>query len=168
MRDRITIDFRKWRDTPHWHFEVERLGEDAHGRWFWMAPGTLLQKGDEPPEIERGGAVVLIPQLDWWAAFWNQDRGQGFELYIDVIAPPRWEPDRVTMVDLDLDVVRDWQGRARVVDEDEFLVHQKTLAYPQAFIDGATRVTRELVSKVAAREEPFGGAVGRWLDRAVR
>jgi predicted RNA-binding protein associated with RNAse of E/G family len=46
-------------------------------------------------------------------------------LYIDITTVPRWvSGDQVEMVDLDLDVIRRFDGPAEILDEDEFAEHQ--------------------------------------------
>ena len=73
---------------------------------------------------------------------------------------------QVTAMDLDLDVVRCWDGRVAVLDEDEFAEHQVQLGYPAELIDQARVTCDWLVSTVAARAEPFGQASAAWLARA--
>ena len=78
--------------------------------------GLRCSWGDEPP-LASPAFALLIPRDDWWTAAWNRDDpGSPFhyEVYIDVSTPARWEPRRVTMVDLDLDVVRTRSGECSI------------------------------------------------------
>ena len=81
-------------------------------------------------------------------------------------APATWEtPDLVTIVDLDLDVVRWADGRVELVDEDEFLEHQTSLGYPAWMIDRARAAAAQAVLAAENRVEPFGSAGKVWLER---
>ena len=95
--------------------------------------GTPVQRGDEPP-LPPPAFALLIPRDDWWTAAWNrEDPGSPFhyEVYIDVSTPARWEPRRVTMVDLDLDVVRTRSGECSIRDGDEFAAQLHGSGTPQ-------------------------------------
>ena len=71
------------------------------------------------------------------------------------------------MFDLDLDVVRDARsGAARVIDEDEFEEHKRTLGYPPEIAQGARRSADALVEAVAERREPFDRVGPGWLAQA--
>lgn len=163
MSDIVHIDFRKWGGARHWQFDMRRLGDDEHGLWLWAPPGSLSQRGTEPP-VEWGVGVKVIPEGKWWTAIWPADRKH--ELYIDIITPPRWNGSTVTMVDIDLDVVRWSDGRVEVLDEDEFLEHQVDLGYPDRLIATARAVTARMALAVEAHHEPFGDVGLRWLELA--
>lgn len=163
--ERLFVDYRKWPDAGHWHYDVFFLGEDAHGRWFHLPRGAKLQKGEEPPQAHPCTAVMLLPEDRWWIAYWNSDRSQPFEVYVDVTTPARCEAGELRTVDPDLDVVRHWTGGVTVLDEDEFALHQRTLGYPPDLVEAARRATDEAARVVAARTGPFGDAATRWLER---
>ena len=57
------IDFvsTKWGDRPHWEFEATYLGDDEHGHWLGIQPGTRFQR----PGYEFVGSntqVTLLPR----------------------------------------------------------------------------------------------------------
>jgi hypothetical protein len=157
----VSVVFTKWGDRPHWHFDLHRLGEDAHGVWLAGPPGTRLQRADEPPTESTAGFVQLVPDRGDWVAVFNND--DWCEVYVDVTSTPRWVGSTVTCVDLDLDVIRNRDGSVELLDEDEFLEHQVRYAYPAELIEGARATAEWLLEAVAARREPFGGAGAVWL-----
>jgi len=64
---------------------------------------------------------------------------------------------------LDLDVVRiRATGEVRVLDEDEFALHQVTYSYPAEVI-GAARASADWLAAALADREPFTSAYRRWL-----
>ena len=160
-----TVRFTKWGGTLHWHFELERLGEDEHGVWLGAPVGTRMQRGSEPPITEQSGCVQLVPRAGGWAALWNRTRD--VEIYVDIASEPVWSDDGsvVTLVDLDLDVVRWRDGRVEILDEDEFAEHQVALGYPAAVIAAAEATTAEMVRALTERIEPFDTVGPSWLGR---
>jgi uncharacterized protein len=88
------------------------------------------------------------------------------EIYRDITTEPRWlHPGDVTMVDLDLDVLRMRRdGQVQLVDEDEFAEHQARYGYPADVIRQAEESAAWLLMTIRARTEPFGTGYRRWLD----
>jgi uncharacterized protein len=63
----------------------------------------------------------------------------------------------VTVVDLDLDVVRLRNGEVRLLDQDEFRQHQVEFAYPRTLVALASRQAVDVLESVTIGSEPFGG-----------
>lgn len=162
--DPVQIDFRKWGGRLHWQFEMHRLGEDEHGLWLWSPPGSAMQRGTEPVKFSKSTNVKLIPDGKWWTAIWAWQRNH--DVYVDIIAPPKWDGSRVEMVDLDLDVVRWSDGTVEVLDEDEFAEHQVVFDYPPRLVDTVRATTAQLALAVDAGHEPFGEVAVRWMAQA--
>ena len=149
----IDIDFRKWVSRAHWRFNMYFLDEDEWGTWLWTPPGSTAQRGSEPPQTFNHLNVKLIAPGEWWTAIWN-DSGR-YDLYIDIVTPAAWRGDVVTMVDLDLDVIRIADGTVIVDDEDEFLEHQVMYGYPAKVIARAKSEAAITQRRVQAGDEPF-------------
>ena len=90
------------------------LDQDEWGTWLWTPPGSTARCGDEPARTFNHLNVKLIAPGEWWTAIWN-DSGR-YDLYVDIITPPAWNGDRVTMIDLDLDIVRLANDRVVIAD----------------------------------------------------
>lgn len=159
----VHLDARKWLDRLHWQMDVERLGEDEHGVWLFAPASTVARRGTEPPRQLRSGFLVCVPENEWWVVefYWDHP---WHEVYVNIGTPPEWIGDRVTQIDLDLDVVRLVDGTVDVIDEDEFLVHQVEYGYPAELIEGARRSARRAVEMLSNGDEPFGSASQRWLE----
>jgi hypothetical protein len=159
----IKVEFRKHPDTLHWNYEAEMLGEDEFGTWVGVPAGTVLRKGTDVTKAMEGSFVQSIAPGRWWTMVRNV--GHRASHYVDIITPAVWErPDFVTMVDLDLDVVRFNDGTVIVEDEDEFLEHQVTLGYEDYWIDKARATAAKVHLAVEAGEEPFGRVADEWLE----
>ena len=168
MTDRIVrVLTRKWPDLPHWEFDALRLGVDGHGHWVGVPAGTWLSRP------ERGfhawcDHVVLIPHDAWWVAtMYGDDADRPVDVYVDISTPSEWsEADApVRTVDLDLDVIRDPDGRVWVDDEDEFAEHQHSLGYPSDVIAAAETSCAEVLEAVRGLAGPFSGVHLDWIAR---
>ena len=152
------------------------LGSDEHGDWYGTPIGTRFSRPGQRflSETEH---VVLVPRpglidsgdgaASWVATFY--DNHPSIHTYVDITTPARTSLDLVTCVDLDLDVVRNRDGDAVWVDdEDEFVEHQVLLGYPPEVIDGARIACDRVRSAVERQDEPFGTASRAWLARLAR
>ncbi|MEV4568303.1 DUF402 domain-containing protein [Nonomuraea sp. NPDC049419] len=161
----VRIVFRKYGGALHWNHPGRVLGEDEHGVWVDVPGGTLARKGDEPPVTWETPVTMLFPRNAWWTASFHIPPHKS-DLYIDVTTVPEWRDDEVTMLDLDLDVIRLRNGRLILDDEDEFAEHQLLLNYPTELIKQAEESARWLLDAVAKRQGPFGGAHLSWQAQA--
>lgn len=141
------------------------LGEDEHGVWLHAPEGTVAQRGSEPPFPLRIGFVTLVPRRKWWVVEFNRHHPRR-SVYVNIGTPPAWDGDRVTQVDLDLDVVRRLDGTVEVEDEDEFHDHRVRFSYPADLVANAERATAVAAELLRRRTEPFDVAPERWLDLA--
>ncbi|SDJ38025.1 hypothetical protein SAMN05421874_101622 [Nonomuraea maritima] len=166
MKD-VRVVYRKYGGALHWHHAGRLLGEDSHGVWVEVPSGTVARKGTDPPITRPTAATMLFPRDDWWTASFNHlpDRT---EVYVDVTTIPEWRDYEVTMLDLDLDVIRMRDGQLILDDEDEFALHQVLLDYPPDLIIRAQRTADWLMNAVGKRKGPFNGAHLAWLSKATQ
>jgi protein associated with RNAse G/E len=159
----VNVVFRKYDGSLHWNYLATRLGEDEHGVWLGAPAGTALRRGEVVIELAEMDHVVLLPRDGWWTAAFNAPPKRT-EIYCDISTVPAWtSAEEVTMIDLDLDVLRRRAGLVELVDEDEFAEHQVHFGYPPEVIDQARAAADWLVAAVTARQEPFGVAYEGWL-----
>lgn len=72
----------------------------------------------------------------------------------------------VSFVDLDIDLIYEDKGNWQVVDEDEFLEHQRLLKYSQFICSQVPRKLQELQQRIALGKYPFDGTLNRYLEQA--
>jgi protein associated with RNAse G/E len=162
----VRVVYTKYDGSLHWHHTMRYLGCDAHGVWLGAPAGTSSQRGSEPPVILEQPWVQLIPAGDqWWSGAFNGEPA-GTEIYCDIGTPARWvNSAEVTMVDLDLDVVRlRADRRVLLLDEDEFAEHQIRYGYPAEVIRQAEQAAAELLAAVSAGAQPFSTDYLSWLE----
>ena len=162
----VHVDFRRWPDTEHWQFRMRRLGEDEHGIWLWsLLPGWPSDGAPSRRRCRSTPLVELITHDAWWSAIWNGGEAR-HAMYVDIATPARWNGDRVTLIDLDLDIVRYRNGDVALVDEDEFDEHRIALDYPKRVVDGARTAAAKVYLDVVAAREPFGDVAASWMESA--
>jgi hypothetical protein len=161
----VTVQYLKYPDRPHWRLDLIQLGEDEYGTWLGGPVPTVAQRGSEPPISFPTPFVQLIPRDAWWALIVN-DPWYHIGVYVDIASPAVWvRPDLVTMLDLDLDIVRRQNGTVEVVDEDEFLDHQVRYGYPPDLVAKALESVALLRPEVEAGREPFGELGWQWMAK---
>lgn len=168
--DRVRVVFRKWGDRPHWEYDALRLGEDEHGTWVGAAAGTRLSRPGADFLAPGPFVSLLPPDQPFVATFydpvWLQSAETGVDVYVDITTVPAWDGDVVSMVDLDLDVVRGRTGRVWVDDEDEFADHRVRFGYPEEIVRLAASGCDAVHAAVRAGAPPYDGEAGtRWLSR---
>lgn len=161
----VKVVYRKYDGSLHWNHQALLLGEDEHGVWTGCVAGSSGSRGGEPPVTWPHAFVMLFPRDAWWTANFNAKPNK-VEIYCDISTVPRWSDGEVTMVDLDLDVLRMRDGRIILDDEDEFEEHQVRYAYPPDVVENARAAAAGLMKAVTLGTGPFGPAP-HWLSRVT-
>jgi hypothetical protein len=164
----VVVRFTKWGDRPHWVIPTSRLGRDGHGTWLAMPAGTRMRR----PGLDvtaRHDTVLLVPDDAHFVASFQADAAaEEHAVYVDVATPASWSDGEVTMVDLDLDVIRRGDGHVFVDDEDEFAEHQALFGYPAEVVAAARASCEAVLDAVCRGLAPFDDAADPWLARVVR
>ena len=147
--------YTKWGGRRHHGADLVYLGADEHGDWLGDPAGNAWSGG--PKEFTSVTDNVLLVPRDrgMTAMFYQPHPEQEFELYVDITTRPVWEGDLVTAVDLDLDVIRHFDGTVLVDDEDEFAEHRVTLGYPDEVAAGAVAECDRVVAEVTSGAATF-------------
>lgn len=160
---RVRLDHRKWPDAPHWQHDTERLGADEHGTWLGMRSGDRAWRDEDDPKTYTAPCVILVPSCAWWVAMFNHGHPR-YEVYVDITTPAIAARDRISVIDLDLDVVRRTGGGIEILDEDEFESNRRALDYPVHIEAGARAACAWIAEQLGSAAAPFDGAAERWLD----
>ncbi|QNN52423.1 DUF402 domain-containing protein [Nocardioides mesophilus] len=164
------VSFTKWGGRPHWEYDAIRLGEDEHGTWLGAPAGTRVSRPGAEYHTPLGFTALVPRDGAFVATFYAHgatDLPAGWvEVYVDITTIPVWADATVTMVDLDLDVVRGRTGRVWIDDEDEFADHRVRFGYPADVVRLATASCERVHAAVTSRRPPYDGQVSRsWLSR---
>ena len=156
----------KWGDRPHWEYDAVFLGSDEHGDWLGCRTGTFYARPGMAFEATFAG-VVLVPTggASHLAAF--NDRYAQAAIYVDMTTPPVWDGAALRAVDLDLDVVKQRDGKIFLDDEDEFAEHQLLFGYPPEVVAMAEQTAAEVLAAVHAGTAPYDGTADAWLASLV-
>jgi uncharacterized protein len=173
---RVRVEMTKWGDHPHWEYDATYLGSDAHGDWLGLVAGTAYSRPGHhfTMPYDHVGLVpaALDGQRPWHMAVFYTDGGPEWpglggspvRVYVDMTTPPVWDGPIVRAVDLDLDVVRGFNGTVIVDDDDEFEEHRVRFGYPDEVTDGARASCEAVLAAVRAGAAPYDGSHEPWLD----
>jgi protein associated with RNAse G/E len=163
--DQIRVVFGKWGGRPHWEYDALLLGDDEHGTWIGLPPGTLVARPGAQIRTAEPQVVLVPPARGFVATYYAHGGSAPCEVYVDISTVPEIGEQRVHAVDLDLDVLLGWTGRVWVDDEDEFADHRVRYGYPKEVVDLAVSTCAEVWRTLDRRETPFDLATHRgWLD----
>ena len=172
----VRVEMTKWGDQPHWAYDATYLGSDRHGDWLGLAAGTAYSRPGHHLTIpyDHVGLVpaVLGDARPWHLAVfyssggpvWPALGGSPTQVYVDMTTPAVWDGTTVRAVDLDLDVLRGFNGQVIVDDEDEFAEHQVRFGYPPDVITGARRSCDAVLAAVRSGQAPYDASPAGWFD----
>jgi protein associated with RNAse G/E len=167
MLQDVRVVYTKYDGSLHWNMTMKWLGEDEHGVWTGADAANTWRRGDGAPTAVGYTNVLLFPRNSWWTASFNAEPART-EIYCDIASPVRWpNPREVTMVDLDLDVVRRRDGGVVLLDEDEFAEHQVKYGYPEDVIAASLDAAAWLQVALADGTEPFARVYRSYLALAA-
>jgi hypothetical protein len=160
----ISVNYRKYDGSLHWHTILHHLGEDEYGVWLGSPPGGRWRRAIGPWVPVDADRLLVVPRDRWWTARFSNDPEYHTSIYADVTMVPQWVgPAELTIVDLDLDVVRATRtGEISLLDEDEFAEHQIRYGYPGEVIAAAQASAKWLIAAMTAGDEPFGERPARY------
>lgn len=172
----MRCELSKWGGGAHWEYDAIVLGDDEHGTWLGFPGGTHYSRPGKSMIIDREH-VGLVPapvagQRPWHLATFYATAGfpwpgldeSGVQVYVDVTTPAEWDGPVLRAVDLDLDVVRGFNGAVIIDDEDEFLEHQAAYSYPTDVVTAARVSADTLAQLVEGRAAPYDGTHLAWLE----
>lgn len=167
--DRVELVLRKYDGRPHRRVTGRLLGTDEYGTWIGTPRGSLVRYsyGWRRFEFTREDAVRLIPHNGWWTAMFLSTPARN-DVYCDITTPAEHTPARITVIDLDLDLIR-YRTTHQVVidDEDEFDKNRHLFNYPANVVAAATSATAHLHRALTTAQEPFGTHHHKWLTKAT-
>lgn len=164
----IHLDYRKWDGREHWQEPSLYLGEDQHGHWLYVPAGTVSARPGARFEAITD-AVRLVPDAPHLAIVNGpQNNPEAANIYVDITTVPQWHETRegwtIRCVDLDLDVIRRYNGLILVDDEDEFALHQQMMNYPAEVIEQTERSCADVLATVQNSQAPFDGPTAdKWF-----
>ena len=162
--DMVRVVYTKYDGSAHRDYPAQRLAEDDLGTWLGVTAGTASVYHGRP-SVEQIPFVLLVPHSAWWTAMFNPPPRTS-EVYCDIATPATWHGnEQVSLVDLDLDVVRRRQtGLVQLLDEDEFAAHRQSFGYPDDLVGHARSAAAHLVTALGHGTEPFASAYRKWLS----
>lgn len=179
LGDAVRVRLSKWGDRPHWAYDAVWLGEDEHGEWLGFPAGTSFTRpgasfvgqwdhiGLAPASVDGVAPWHLATFYATQGPAWDRLGGAGVQVYVDIATPWAWDGSTLRAVDLDLDVIRGFDGQVIVDDEDEFAEHQVAYGYPPEVVAAARDSCDRVLTALGAGHPPYDGSHCRWHDLLV-
>lgn len=115
---------------------------------------TWVIEADGRRWFTREPAICFFYDDRWYNVI-SMIRKSGIYFYCNIATPIVFDKEAVKNIDLDLDIKVYPDFRFEVLDEDEFVQHQKTMDYDQDIVRIVRSSTKQLSEIIKKREHPF-------------
>ncbi|WP_161606079.1 DUF402 domain-containing protein [Microlunatus speluncae] len=157
--DSCRIVGTKWGGSAHFEMSGAFLGAGEGGSWIGMAAGWIMERATRTLTIPYACVFHVPERGGYLARFGDPESAVGAPVYVDITTIPTWTGRSAHVVDLDLDLVRERDGRVTVLDEDEFAANSARLDYPAEVIAAARHSLGEVRAMIIERAGPFGAGL---------
>ncbi len=153
----------KYDGSLHYRFPVEIVSADEDTLIVYRGPDEEIHsyRGSFPTETH---ALLLYYRNHYHNIFiaWNRDWTPLMH-YVNIATPASWNGEKVTAVDMDLDLIRR-SGEDEVIidDENEFSTHKDLFGYPQNLITSCREELDRLYSAMTARKGIYDDRIFSW------
>jgi len=146
------------------------VATDEFGTWIFSPSESAIETtkaGKTQSEGRNKDVLVLMPADQWYSALWWAGSGEDTEIYVDIAKPPIFANKEWKSVDLEIDVIRTFDGEVTVEDEDEFEEAYEADHISKDERKTALAMTETIESNLRHRIEPFGIVGRQHFDDAV-
>ncbi|HMQ03964.1 MAG TPA: DUF402 domain-containing protein [Pyrinomonadaceae bacterium] len=114
----------------------------------------------EHPFLGRIHAGTISYEFFWFDRWFNvfrfhEPNGEFRSFYCNIAMPPILTAETLDYIDLDIDLIVGPDGKADVLDDDEFEQNSLLFKYPPDVLGRAAAAVREVQNMVREREFPF-------------
>lgn len=132
-----------------------------------IPPKSLVQESNGKTWDQEFPVVVYFHPTFWFNVF-VLFRPDGTAYYCNMASPPRVERDVISFIDYDLDVFVHPDRHYDVLDQEEFVLHSKTLQYTTDIVKQAENGLQVLTTWIDQQKGPFAKDFYRWKDICVQ
>ncbi|MBT3273904.1 MAG: DUF402 domain-containing protein [Spirochaetales bacterium] len=153
----------KYDGSLHYRFPVEIIGTDEDTLIVYRGPDQLL-------ETYRGNFTANMHSLQIFyrkfyhniAIAWNRDWTPRMH-YVNIATPADWNNERVTAVDMDLDLILKPDRHDVIVDDEhEFDKHIDLFHYPAELIEACRKELERLHAAMTSRKGIYDTRIFSW------
>ena len=158
----------KYDGSLHYQFDAEIVESSENAIVIYRGTGVKVRsyRGELLSETQlvvffygdRYHNVVIVWNSDWTPKMH----------YVNIALPARWNGERVSAVDMDLDIVRKAStGEMFVDDEDEFAQHIDKFGYSDDLIEKCRSEVTRIQGAMKGRQGIFSDEIFRWRPGAA-
>lgn len=123
-------------------------------QWVVVTYKTLVVEANKRVWQTREPAICFFYPNKWYNII-AMIRKLGVTYYCNIASPTLYDGEALKNIDYDLDLKVFPNGQMEVLDEDEFMLHQKQMNYPAEVIDICEKSLEALIQIALKAEEPF-------------
>lgn len=158
----ITVASTKFDGSLHYEYPGTVVADHGHRLLVWAAAGTPMRSYRGERNAPRHLLRIHEAGRDWNLEVWWERNWRPYTHYVNIALPSTWHDGTLRFVDLDLDVSLWPDGRALLLDADEFADHRERFDYPRWLVDRAWAAVDEVRGLISREQPPFDGAFYDW------
>lgn len=163
MNNILQIKALKYPNLPHYEWEGEILEKTSDYVLVKCKPGRkLIHHTKNDVFTINNTSLEYFSLKEWFTAAIEVDAGNVVSYYCNVAKPSVLINNKLSFIDLDLDLVQRKNKGWEVIDEAEFEENSIKYQYPPELKDEAVKALERLKEKVKRGEFPFNQQVVRW------
>ncbi|MEK3808128.1 DUF402 domain-containing protein [Bacillus sp. FSL H8-0547] len=164
----ITISALKYPNTIHYEWQGELLKTTSEYVLVLCKAGRTLTHHTKGTTFKiPNESLEFFSLKDGFTVAMEVENREVISYYCNISMPSVFNDNRLSFIDLDLDLVKRLNDDWEVLDEDEFEINSSAYNYPPDLKDYAIQSLEELKGKIKREEFPFDGALMKLLVERI-
>jgi len=122
--------------------------------WVVVTHKTWVSEADGRSWFTREPAICFFYPNKWYNII-SMIRKSGIFYYCNIASPSVYDGESIKNIDYDLDIKVFPDHSWTMLDEDEFLLHQKQMQYSMDLIEIVKKAAEKLIEEIAIEKGPF-------------
>ncbi|WP_414043200.1 DUF402 domain-containing protein [Macrococcus sp. EM39E] len=165
----IKVEIYKYDDKIHYSWESELIEEtEEYIVLKSEPPRTLNHFTRNKTFVYDNASIEYISKTEGFTINIDIYDDGRIEYYCNICAIPKKEDNIIKIIDLDIDMIIDGDGKHYFVDEDEFEANKSKYDYPLEVINNIETLKYKLDNLYTERIFPFDGFLIKHVEKVTR
>ncbi|QCT74787.1 DUF402 domain-containing protein [Macrococcoides canis] len=159
------VNTYKYDHTIHYSWKSELIEEnESYILLKSLPPRKLIHHTRGQTFVYDNASLEFISKSDGYTINIDIYRNGDIEYYCNICSLPILKENNIDIVDLDIDMIIDKEGKYYFVDEDEFEINKIKYQYPDNLITEVSHLKEKLESLYRSKVFPFDGFLLRYIE----
>lgn len=168
MSETIKVKVYKYGGTIHYEWESLLIENTEDHVLVYGVPGrSLVHHTKEKVYQFNTYSIEYFPKNQWYTVNIDIHKHGDIEYYCNICMPPEFSNQEIKFTDLDIDVIRNIEGKWSVVDEDEYEINSEKFKYPLNLKENVSRALDDILNKIEDKHFPFDGFFEKYIKKLL-